>query len=198
MDINIILFDDFETLDVFGPVEIFGRLPEEYTLNYFSRDGGIITSRQNVKVVTKEWKEASGDGILFLPGGQGTRKVIQDNAYVRKLKEMAEQAIYCITVCTGSALLAATGTLKGKKATSNKIAFSWVKSVDKEVEWIPKARWVVDGKFYTSSGVSAGMDMALGFIADRHGVRKADEIATVIEYIWNRDKEKDAFAYLGE
>lgn len=73
----------------------------------------------------------------------------------------------CLTVCTGSALLAKTGLLNMKKATSNKKAFAWVKSVNNNVKWVEEARWVVDGKFYTSSGVSAGMDMVLGFIRDQ-------------------------------
>lgn len=60
--------------------------------------------------------------------------------------------------------------------------------------WIKCARWVVDGKFYTSSGVSAGMDMSLGFITDRSGKEAADEIANAIEYVWNHDKENDLFA----
>lgn len=58
MDFNICLFDVFETLDVFGPVEIFGRLPEVYDLKYFSMDGGIIESRQKTKIVTKPIAQA--------------------------------------------------------------------------------------------------------------------------------------------
>ena len=67
-------------------------------------------------------------------------------------------------------------------------------SVDMEVYWIKKARWVTDGKYYTSSGVSAGMDMALGFVADQFGLDKAKEIAQRIEYIWNSDWDNDIFA----
>ncbi|KPU44329.1 ribosomal-protein-S5-alanine N-acetyltransferase [Oxobacter pfennigii] len=56
------------------------------------------------------------------------------------------------------------------------------------------ARWVTDGKFYTSSGVSAGMDMALEFIAERFGIDRTNEIADGIEYNWNKDKNNDPFA----
>ncbi len=56
------------------------------------------------------------------------------------------------------------------------------------------ARWVVDGKYYTSSGVSAGMDMTLGFVKDRFSEQKAIDIAKHIEYIWNEDSRKDLFA----
>ena len=82
------------------------------------------------------------------------------------------------------------------KATSNKKAFEWAKSNSNQVTWVYHARWVNDGKFYTSSGVSAGMDMALGFVRDLYGMEKAEKIAQDIEYVWNKDSEADPFAVL--
>lgn len=193
MDINVLLFSDFETLDVFGPVEILGRL-EGYSLRYFSLYGGTVISRQGTKVITEKLEEADFSGVLLVPGGQGTRALVNDNVFIEKLKEIAVKSTYCLTVCTGSAMLAKTDLLNGKKATSNKRAFEWVKSVNTNVNWQPCARWVVDGKFYTSSGVSAGIDMALGFAADRFGVEKAKDVAHSIEYVWNSDKDNDLFA----
>ncbi len=77
--------------------------------------------------------------------------------------------------------------MDGKRATSNKKAFHWAMSCSDKVDWIQEARWVVDGNCYTSSGVSAGIDMSLGFMADRYGRETALEIADSIEYIWNED-----------
>ena len=96
-------------------------------------------------------------------------------------------------MCTGSALLAKTGLLDGKKATSNKKAFDWATSFGDNVQWIKEARWTVDGKYYTSSGVSAGMDMTFGFLSDRHGVAFARKVAFEMEYHWLEDKEQDNF-----
>lgn len=107
---------------------------------------------------------------------------------------MVMKSKYCLSVCTGSALLAKTGLLNNKKATSNKKAFEWVKSINANVLWIEKARWVVDQKYYTSSGVSAGIDMVLGFVAERFGMIEAKKIAENIEYIWNSDPNNDPFA----
>ena len=98
-----------------------------------------------------------------------------------------------LTVCTGTSLLARTGLLDGKKATSNKKAFEWVKTNGKDVLWNERARWTVDGKYYTSSGVTAGMDMTLGFLEERHGIELALRIATDIEYLWIQDKDNDLF-----
>ena len=191
---NILLFDDFETLDALGPAEIFGRLKDEYKLEYFSLDGGIVKSAQNLRIDTVRASEMTGEYILLVPGGQGTRILVSDDAFLAVLKEKAQKARYILTVCTGSGLLAKTGILKGKNATSNKRAFEWAMSNDSAVNWIKKARWVVDGNLYTSSGVSAGMDMTLGFIADMQGLEQAKEIASAIEYIWNENNEEDPFA----
>ncbi|WGE15105.1 DJ-1/PfpI family protein [Pasteurella multocida] len=64
------------------------------------------------------------------------------------------------------------------------------------MKWKAVARWVRDGKFYTSSGVSAGMDMTLGFICDHYSQGLAQQIANQTEYIWNADPNKDEFASL--
>ncbi|MDR2955812.1 MAG: DJ-1/PfpI family protein [Prevotella sp.] len=192
--INIVLFPYFETLDVFGPVEVFGKA-DGFFLEYFSLAGGIISNNDNIKIETKPLNTLNikASDILFVPGGMGTRKEIDNQVFISKLKELAESCRYVLTVCTGSALLAKTGLLDHKNATSNKRAFEWVKESRKEVEWIREARWVNDGKFYTSSGVSAGIDMALGFISDMKGIDEARRIAYRIEYEWQEDNTKDKF-----
>lgn len=133
-------------------------------------------------------------GMLFIPGGYGVRPLVNEESYLDIVRELAYRSNYCMTVCTGSALLAKTGLLKGKKATSNKISFDWVKSVDPEVLWLPRARWSVDGKYWTSSGVSAGIDMALAFVEKFNGRDKALEAARFIEYLWNENMEEDPFS----
>ncbi|HEX2937523.1 MAG TPA: DJ-1/PfpI family protein, partial [Ruminiclostridium sp.] len=130
----------------------------------------------------------------IIPGGQGTRTLVSDIGFCKSLLEIAEQSRFCLTICTGSALLAKTGLIDGRKATSNKRSFEWVKSTNQKVDWQSSARWVADGKYYTSSGVSAGIDMALGFVADQFGADKAKEIAYNIEYVWNSDKTADQFS----
>ncbi len=192
MNVNILLFDDFETLDAFGPIEILGKI-DEYKLKYYSLNGGVIVSAQGTSIITEKVESVSKEGILVIPGGKGTRILVNDKQFLQVLKDTAESSIYCLSVCTGSALIAKTGLLNNKKATSNKKAFDWVASINSDVNWIRKARWVVDGKYYTSSGVSAGIDMTLGFVKDRFGEQKASDIAKHIEYIWNEDCSKDLF-----
>ncbi len=193
MKINILLFDNFETLDIFGPIEVLAR-QEGHSLAHYSLHGGIVTSAQHTQIITLPADQADPTGVLVLPGGRGTRQLVDDPAFIAMIKRLAEASQYCLSICTGSALLAKAGVLDGKSATSNKKAFDWAASNSNKVDWQRKARWVIDGKFYTSSGVSAGIDMSLGFIADLYGVDAARKIAQDIEYIWNDDHENDPFA----
>ena len=193
MNVNIVLFNDFETLDIFGPLEILGKV-QEYDIHYYSQNGGMITSRQKTQIITEDIDLADKKGILVIPGGQGTRELVNDESFLNMLKVIAEESWFCLSICTGSALLAKANVLNGKSATSNKQAFEWVKSINDTVNWVQKARWVVDGKYYTSSGVSAGIDMTLGFVSDRFGEEKANEIAYNIEYVWNSDSKNDLFS----
>jgi putative intracellular protease/amidase len=194
MEVAVLLFDDFETLDVFGPVEIFGRLVDLYSIKFYSLNGGQIKNRHGVSILSEKLEALNTNVEIFLiPGGLGTRKGVDNKLLIDKIKEIANFSKYVLTVCTGSALLARTGLLDNKNATSNKRAFAWVMTNGANVIWNKKARWTVDEKFYTSSGVSAGMDMALGFLSDRHGIEFARKVAFEIEFNWMEDKNNDMF-----
>lgn len=197
--VDILLFDKFETLDVFGPVEILGKLSEIFKLNFISVHGGLVESSQKVRVETNLYtKDDDTLKILFVPGGSGTREKIHDNDFINFIENISKESKYIISVCTGSALLAKAGILNGKRATTNKRAFNWVTEQNEDVLWVKEARWVKDGNIYTSSGVSAGMDMALGFIEDLMGKEKALEISKGIEYLWNEDSNYDPFSKMYE
>lgn len=194
MHISIILYPDFETLDVFGPVEIFGKVPD-WKMQFYSRDSGLISNRDGVQIATESFNTMPQSEIdtLFIPGETGARTLILEADYINQLKQLAQKSRYVLTVCTGSALLAKSGLLDGKRATSNKLSFEWVKTSSLQTQWIEKARWVTDGKYYTSSGISAGMDMALAFVQDRAGETVARQIASRIEYRWQQDSQQDEF-----
>ena len=195
MQVGVLLFEDFETLDVFGPVEIFGRLKEHYEIRFYSMKGGLVGNSHGVSIHTEALNSIKNSHRIFLiPGGYGTRKEVNNKELIDQITVIAERSDFVLTVCTGSALLARTGLLDNKLATSNKRAFDWVISQGERVNWIRESRWTVDGKYYTSSGVSAGMDMTLGFLNERHGYEFAKKVAMEIEYNWQEEKDLDPFA----
>ena len=197
LKIVTVLFNNFETLDVFGPIEVFGRFPASLDPGFYSADGGIVTSSHKVPVVTESFpSEFKEEYALLVPGGIGTRTLVKDREFVNTLKQLGKNAKFVLTVCTGSALFSKTGLLDGRKATSNKRAFSWALTESPRVNWVKKARWVKDENIYTSSGVSAGIDMAFGFISDLLGHDVAMKESTAIEYDWKDDPKWDPFAEL--
>jgi len=194
MNAAILLFEDFETLDVFGPVEILGRLKDKYQISFYSFSGGLVINSHGVSILTENIDEIkNGVDIFLIPGGHGTRKEVDNIQLIDKIRTICQLSKFVLTVCTGSAILAKTGLLDGKKATSNKRAFDWVTTQGENVNWIRKARWTKDEKFYTSAGVSAGMDMTLEFLNDLHGLEFARKTAFEIEYNWIENREDDNF-----
>lgn len=180
-EVIIVLYNDFTALDVFGPVEVLGNV-EDYTIGYASLRGGLVHNRQGIAMMTQPMEDVKSSEIVLIPGGYGSRTVIQDKEFLAQLDRLMQLSQYVLCVCTGSALAAATGSLTGKRATSNKMAFEWVKSQGSDVCWDDTARWVRDGNLYTSSGVSAGIDMAVGFVWDQFGAEEARRICNLMEY----------------
>jgi putative intracellular protease/amidase len=100
-NIGILLFENFETLDVFGPVEILGRLKDMYQIEFYSLDGGIIKSTQNVKIVTQKLTDAQKFDIFLIPGGMGTRLEVNNPEMISKIAAISNITPHVLTVCTG-------------------------------------------------------------------------------------------------
>lgn len=193
-DVNVVVFDGFEPLDVFGPFDVFTHT-DAVGVRIFSLDGpGATVSEGGARVEALGPEEIDPRGVLLIPGGSGTRALVGDGRWLSSLRRLAAQSSQVLTVCTGSALLAAAGALDGRRATSNDLVFDWVVGTGERVDWIKEARWVVDGKFRTSSGISAGIDMALDYVEDTCGPEAADKVSAQMEYIRNRESGYDPFA----
>jgi transcriptional regulator GlxA family with amidase domain len=193
--ITAVLFDDFELLDVFGPLELFGVLPDKFRISLIGPTRGPVASAPGPQAVADHsYHDAPVADIVLVPGGIGTRQLVSDRAFLRCLAEWASRAELVASVCTGSGVLAAAGLLDGYRATSNKRAFEWAREQGTKVKWVPQARWVEDGDRWTSSGVAAGMDMAIALIARLHGEEVAATVANRVELEPHRDSTWDPFA----
>jgi len=203
--VGAVLFPGFEVLDMYGPLKMFGgvafrqgaRASERVEMSMLAQHPGPVPSSQGPATVADAALAGSGGfDVLLVPGGRGTRREVANAAFIDQLGRQCAGARFVASVCTGSALLARAGVLDGRNATTNKRAFGWVASQGPAVNWIAEARWVEDGKFFTSSGVSAGMDMALGLIARLFGGPVGADIAQQAEYEWHADPAWDPFARL--
>jgi transcriptional regulator GlxA family with amidase domain len=193
--VGAVLFEKFELLDLFGPLELFGLLEGRASITVMAeKTGSVRSSGGPYAMAEATMADSKGFDVLLIPGGIGTRKEMVNPQFLSELRRLAEASRIVATVCTGSLLLAKTGLIDGRKATSNKRVFQLVTSHGPKVDWIAKARWVEDGKYFTSSGISAGMDMTLALIAREYGRETALEIAARAEYQWHEDSSWDPFA----
>ena len=153
--VGILLFNGFEVLDVFGPIEMFGNSLHFEICTISEKEKTIRSTQGHTTIVVDHtFDDCPAMDWILVPGGPGTRKEVNNEALIRWIQNQSKKSSTVFSVCTGAALLAKAGVLDGKKATTNKKAFRWVADQGPEVNWIPCARWVEDGKFVSSSGVS--------------------------------------------
>jgi transcriptional regulator GlxA family with amidase domain len=185
-------------LDVFGPLEAWGihaQAAGACTIVMTAEEAGSVKSAQGPRAMADyALADCPPIDVMLVPGGIGTRREVNNTKLLEWLVRRAAEAEIVTSVCTGAALLARAGLLDGHRATTNKLSFKWVTEQGLAVEWIRQARWVEDGKFATSSGVSAGIDMTLALIAKLAGVETAEQVAIRMEYEWHRDPQWDPFA----
>ena len=129
----------------------------------------------------------------MVPGGQ-VQDQLEDEAMLRFLRDSSAAAELTTTVCNGSHLLAASGVLDGRNATTNKLLFTQIADAQPNVNWVAEARWVDDGDIVSASGVSAGIDTSLHVVARLFGEETAELLAQGTEYEWHRDPGWDPFA----
>lgn len=192
-----LVFPGFETLDYFGPIEMLGGFGKETQIITVGKSLEPVSSVHGQRImIDKSIGEKSDYDLLLIPGGNSALDEAKDEELMQWIREASANAERVMAVCTGTILLAMTGVLDGRKATTNKIDFTSTVPLAPNVDWVKEARWVEDGKFYTSSGVSAGMDMALAVMADLFGAETADRLALTCEYEWHKDAHRDPFAKL--
>jgi transcriptional regulator GlxA family with amidase domain len=196
LTVGILFFDDVEVLDFAGPFEVFSRtrlIPGAES----RRDEGsapfqvftVAKTKQSIRTVANlvvephySFSDAPRIDIVVIPGGWGSRKVMQDPEVLGWTQRAAQTAKYTSSVCTGALVLARAGLLAGRRATTHWAAYDLLESLGEEVKVIRDVRVVEDGVF-SSGGVSAGIDMAFALVEEICGLSFANETAHYIEYL---------------
>jgi putative intracellular protease/amidase len=191
-----LVFPGFQTLDFFGPVELLAGFRDDIELVTVAKTAAPVASRHGQRLCVDAALPDSADyDLLLIPGGDSALVEAVDDETLGWIRDVSAKADAVLAVCTGTIVLGMTGVLDGKRATTNKLDFNATVGLAPNVDWVKSARWVEDGKFFTSSGVSAGMDAALAVGAKLYGPDKARKMAEECEYIWNSDPADDPFAY---
>jgi putative intracellular protease/amidase len=180
MKIAILIYDRFTALDAVGPYEVLSRLPEaKVTFLAESADPVRTDTRQLTLLPETTIDQLVNPDIVLVPGGPGQVALMEDGPVHSWLRAADATSTWTASVCTGSLILAAAGLLSNKRATSNWQALEELRGLGVDV--VPE-RVVFDGKYATSAGVTAGIDMALSLAAKIAGDQVAQAIQLGIEY----------------
>jgi putative intracellular protease/amidase len=180
MDVAIPLFDRFTALDAVGPYEVLSRIPGARVRFLAARPGPVRTETGMLTMVAEAGLgELPHPEIVVVPGGVGTRALLEDQALLDWLRAAHEHSRWTTSVCTGALLLAAAGILDGLEATTHWAARDLLATLGARP--IPE-RVVERGKVITAAGVSSGIDMALVLAAHLGGEDLARAVQLGIEY----------------
>ena len=162
--VAIFIFDGMEILDFSGPSEVFASStsPEGWFNVYtVAASDEPILSQGFVKIIPEYTINNSPQpDILVLPGG-GVGRSINDTTVINWVLESSKNWTFGLSVCTGAFIMAETGILNGKKATTFHGALANFKDRYPEIEVLKETRFVDNGDIVTTAGVSAGIDGSL-------------------------------------
>ena len=182
-------------LDFAGPYEVFSRTRLAPGLESRRSDESApfrvftIAARADAVIATGglrvipdfDFASVPAIDILVIPGGFGTRPMLQDQPMLDWVRRTAAAAMRVTAVCTGALVLAKAGLLAGQRATTHWGALATLAELDPTIRVDADAR-VVEDVVFTSAGVSAGIDMAFAVVEAMHGRAVADETAQYMDY----------------
>jgi transcriptional regulator GlxA family with amidase domain len=195
MSVGIFIFDQVEVLDFAGPFEVFSRTRLEpgldsrrsersapFSVFTVAEQRTPIAATGGLQVIpAHDFASAPPIDILLIPGGWGTRPLLEHAPAIDWIRTAAALAKLVTSVCSGALLLARAGLLSHKRATTHWGALDALATLDATIDVQRSARVVQDGAI-TSAGISAGIDMALAVVELLHGKEVADDTAVYMEY----------------
>jgi transcriptional regulator GlxA family with amidase domain len=180
VQIAILLFDKLTALDAVGPYEVLRSVPG-WEVRFVGAAKGNVRTDSGALGLSADYTlaEVSEPDIVLVPGGEGSEVAMKDEALLDWLRAVDRSTKWTTSVCTGSLVLAAAGLLDGRRATSHWLFLERLGGMGAEAVG---GRFVVDGKFVTAAGVSAGIDMALHLVGLEVGPEVAQAVQLGIEY----------------
>jgi len=193
--VGILIFDDVEVLDFAGPFEVFSRTrtvpgaesrrddaAAPFEVFTVARTPAPVTATGGLVVTPRHsFADAPPIDIVVVPGGFGTRPLLDDRETLDWIAARSREAQLTTSVCTGALLLAKSGVLAGRRATTHYLALDLLASLHDPAR-VEREQRVVDDGVITSAGVAAGIDMAFHVVERLCGRAVAEETARYIEY----------------
>lgn len=211
LQVGVLLFKSYQLLDAAGPLDALTMLTAEYLqaaqappsitskavpmkFHYISDSlEPVAPAAGPLQLPTRTYATCPPLNLLFLPG------LPPDTKFSPELLLFIQQRVVeveiVMSVCTGSIVLAAAGVLNGKNASTNKTVHKFALQNFPQVQWTEKGRWTVDGKFWSSSGVTAGMDMMAAFLISRYDQELVTWTHKLAEFV-PKPQDDDPFTWI--
>ena len=200
--VAFLLFPDFQLLDAAGPISAFEiaerYVPGTYELRVIATEAGAVMSTSGASMNAVNLGRPASVDTLVVVGGEGTRRASKERRIVRFVAACGERSRRVASVCSGAYILAATGLLDGRAATTH-----WTRSDDFARKY-PRVMLDADrifvkaGKFWSSAGITAGIDLSLALIAEDLGETVARKVARQLVVYYRRPGGQSQFSTLLE
>jgi len=196
LNVGILIFDGVQIIDYTGPYEVLGSRGRRNVFTVAEKPD-MITTNMGMKVVPNySFENAPKIDILILPGGGNIQKGPQgrgvgaqlgNEAVMRWVKQTSADARYVMSICNGAFFLAANGLLENMPATTTAGFIASLKEFSPTTTPVYDKRFVDNGKFITTAGLSSGIDGAIHLVEKLDGAGWAKQTALNIEYNWQPD-----------
>ncbi|SDI03227.1 DJ-1/PfpI family protein [Alteribacillus bidgolensis] len=188
--VGILIFNEVEVLDFAGPFEVFSlaTLPDSdikpFIVETISEDGEMISARNGLKVTPDySFNNHPKLDIIIIPGGYGAEEIeINNPKVIQWIEKQQSKTEFMTSVCTGAFLLAKSGLLNGKRATTHWMDIDRLENDFPLVSVLRDVKFIDEGSIITSGGISAGINMSFHLISRIYGKSVSKEIAKRMEY----------------
>jgi transcriptional regulator GlxA family with amidase domain len=200
--IGILIFPDFQLLDAAGPISVFdiaGRFAKaQRPIRVMAADPGAVRSTSGVEMLARKFGSASAITTLVIAGGEGVEAAARNACTLNFVRAVAKQGARVASVCSGTFLLAETGLLDGKRATTHWHRTRQFLDTYPQVRLEPDQIYVRDGNIWSSAGITAGIDLALAMVAEDHGDAIVEKTARELVLYHRRSGGQSQFSSLLE
>ncbi|PRY39638.1 DJ-1/PfpI family protein [Umezawaea tangerina] len=180
MQVAIVLYPGFTSMDVIGPYEVLGRLPDTEVVFVAEHPGLVLNDLGSLTIeVVASLDDVPSPDVVVVGGGPGQLDQMADGPLHRWLRKVDRTSKWTTSACTGSLVLAAAGLLEGRRATTH---WGGLEHLADFGATPVSERVVIDGHYATAAGVSAGIDMALTVAGLLVGDVAAQTVQLIIEY----------------
>ncbi|UYO37532.1 GlxA family transcriptional regulator [Rhodopseudomonas palustris] len=200
--IGVLIYPDFQLLDAAGPIAAF-EIAARYAklapaIRVIAAEAGAVRSSSGAELLARGLRHDGAMRTLIVAGGEGVRAAAQCPRLQAFLKAAAKRGCRIASVCSGAYVLAESGLLDGRRATTH-----WGRSRDfrtryPQVRLEPDRIFVRDGEVWTSAGISAGIDLALAIIAEDYSDAIARDVARQLVVAQRRAGGQSQFSSLIE